>query len=93
MPLYEYKCSTCGVFEQNHPMLTAPKTVPCDECKGSAKKMISAIGLSQGNSARMKLIDSTQASAHEPQVVTSKPTRTSAANYTCNPLHTKLPRP
>lgn len=94
MPLYEYKCPTCGVFEQQHPMISAPKSVICETCQAEAKKMISAIGLSHGNSARAKLIDSTTDSAHEPQVVTStRPGTRTPGRTTQNPLHAKLPRP
>lgn len=93
MPLYEYKCPHCGIFEQQHPMASVPKTVVCTQCSSKARKLISAIGLSQINSTRAKLIDSTNASAHEPQVVTSRPGTVKPARVTHNPLHAKLPRP
>ncbi|WP_188358937.1 FmdB family zinc ribbon protein [Rothia aerolata] len=92
MPIYEYRCPACGVFEQNFSMSSVPKEVDCTHCASKAKKLISAVGLSHIGSERMKMIDSTQSSAYEPQVISSQPSP-AQTNYTRNPLHMKLPRP
>lgn len=94
MPIYEYKCPQCGVFERQYPMSQTPKTVPCASCNMNAHKILSAVGLSRLNSAHAQIIDSTQASAHQPQVVSGRLGATpSAQNITRNPLHAKLPHP
>lgn len=94
MPLYEFKCPTCGVFEEQHPMSSIPRTTACHSCGADARKIMSSTKLSHLNSARGQALSSAEASAHEPQVVTSMPgTRGRPTPITTNPLHAKLPRP
>ena len=45
MPLYDYKCSTCGhVFEVMQKITEEPLKF-CPECKGEIKRLISAPGV------------------------------------------------
>jgi len=41
MPIYEYKCDKCGVFEVTQ-RITEPTLKRCPTCKGKVERMISA---------------------------------------------------
>ncbi|MFZ3451823.1 FmdB family zinc ribbon protein [Arthrobacter sp. 7Tela_A1] len=94
MPLYAYRCSHCSDFELHSPMQQVRDEVPCPDCGGASKRLISAPYLSKASSSAWKLIEGTARTAAEPAVVTSpgaRPRRSSGT--TSNPLHQKLPRP
>lgn len=96
MALYEFSCSRCGPIEQFFSMGSAPSAVECPSCGASAVRQITAPRLSIAGSSAFKLIDATEKTAHEPQVVTgSLPSsgRRRVTPVTRNPLHQKLPRP
>lgn len=96
MALYEFSCPQCGPIEQFHSMASAPETIECPSCGGTAARQISTPRLSIAGSSAFKLIDATKKSAHEPQVVTGSLPGSGhrrAAPVTRNPLHQKLPRP
>ena len=96
MALYEFACPGCGPVEAYLPMGSAPEGIACPECGGRAARVFSAPYLSISGRAAFKLIDSTERSAHEPQVVTGalpQTTRDRTATITTHPLHRKLPRP
>jgi putative FmdB family regulatory protein len=94
--LYEFACPGCGTIEADFPMGSAPESTDCPECGGRAARVFSAPYVSISGRAAFKLIDSTQRSAHEPQVVDGalpQTTRKHAPKMTSHPLHRKLPRP
>lgn len=101
MPLYAYRCAdrpdgaACPDFEASLPMGSAPVSLPCPVCGGPAARRFTAPHLSRAASSAYRLIESTQRSAAEPDVVRSPGPgpRTAAGNITTNPLHRKLPRP
>jgi putative FmdB family regulatory protein len=45
MPLYEYKCDTCGAAFEIIQKITEPPIKTCPQCGGSVKKVISAPAL------------------------------------------------
>lgn len=97
MPLYDFRCPEGDVFEAFFAMDAKPDTVSCPRCGQAAASRIPAIGPSQANSAQMRILDATKATADQPSVVntasgapTSKRQPTAISN---NPLHQKLPRP
>jgi putative FmdB family regulatory protein len=94
MPIYEYRCPECSVFELICGMGEAPDSTRCPSCGATSPRKMSAPHLSRAGSAEFRLIDDSKRSAHEPPVVTALPGkgRTRPA-YTSNPLHQKLPRP
>jgi putative FmdB family regulatory protein len=94
--LYEFACPGCRTIEAYFPMGSAPESIACPECGGRAARVFSAPYLSISRRAAFKLIDSTERSAHEPQVVTGalpQTTRERTVTTTSHPLHRKLPRP
>ena len=96
MALYEFACPGCRPVEAFFPMGWAPESIACPHCGGRAARVFSAPYLSISGRAAFKLIDSTERSAHEPQVVTGalpQTTRGGTVTITPHPLHRKLPRP
>ena len=95
MATYEYRCSDGSLFEASHPIGSAPATLACPSCGGPSRRVFSAPHLSRAGSGAFRLLDSTQRSAAEPEVVNSRiagrPRR--AQQYSSNPLHQTLPRP
>lgn len=95
MPLYEFRCETGHETEHLLPMSTTTREISCPECGTLAKRRVSAPAVSSADPARMKLLDSTAQSAHEPAVVNSIPSspRKRPTPVTRNPKHQALPRP
>jgi putative FmdB family regulatory protein len=92
---YEYRCAEGSLFEASHPLGHAPETMPCPSCGGPAHRRISPPHLSRTGSSAFRLIDATERSAAEPEVVDSTipGTPRRVQKYSSNPLHRKLPRP
>jgi putative FmdB family regulatory protein len=94
--LYEFACPGCRPIEAYFPMGSAPESIECPECGGRAPRVYSAPYLSVSGRAAFKLIDSTQKSSQETQVIDGalpQTTRKRAPTMTSLPLHRKLPRP
>ena len=66
MPLYEFKCDECGIFDQWRAMAESSLPAACPKCQETAKRIFSAPMLLSG-SLRLK-----QASS-EPQLVQRSP--------------------
>lgn len=95
MPIYEFRCPEGHGFDASFAMAKRPDELVCPTCGQSSQRRISSPQLSIAGSAAFKLMDSTQRSAHEPDVVsTTHPgARSPGTQFTSNPLHRKLPRP
>ncbi len=99
MPTYLFRCTRCGVFERAYSMADVPARSPCPACAGTGLRRPTSPALVAPGSAATRLIDATERSAHEPDVVSAPPPRTTGAGphghrtVTRNPLHHKLPRP
>jgi putative FmdB family regulatory protein len=94
--LYEFACPGCRPIEAYFPMGSAPESIDCPDCGGRASRVFSAPYLSVSGRAAFKLIDSTQRSAHEPQVIDGALAHNKwkrAPTISSHPLHLKLPRP
>lgn len=52
MPLYEFRCETCGTFEQWRIMREASKPMLCPTCHVEAKRIYSVAGLMMSSSLR-----------------------------------------
>lgn len=94
MPLYEYRCPACGEFELLLGMGAAGREAPCPVCGTAARRLLSAPGLSRAGTPEARLIERTEATAAEPDVVTAVPPGSRRAPRTTgNTLHRGLPRP
>lgn len=62
MPLYEFRCDTCGEFDVWRPMAEATTPMLCPDCHTTAKRVFSAphVSLSTGSLSRY---------SHEPRLV------------------------
>ena len=98
MANYTYRCAEHGASVSVFPVGTAPQQIDCAECSQPAKRVYNSPMMSAADPARMKLIDSTHASADRPEVVTSIP-RGGRINSKPTPMAPpdprlrKLPRP
>lgn len=94
MAVYVYRCDEHGVAEQSVAIGTAQPTVPCPTCGAVAVRVFTAPRLSFGDSTRRALIDRTERTRDEPDVVSSpapRPARRSPA--AADPRLRRLPRP
>ncbi|KJH72697.1 FmdB family zinc ribbon protein [Aliterella atlantica] len=65
MPLYDFRCQTCGVFEQKRSIAEASNPIPCPSCQAVAKRIISAVGVVKTPSAISQRVEQSA----EPRVV------------------------
>ncbi len=95
MAIYVYRCDTDGVTERSLPIGTARQTTTCLICGGSAMRVFTPPRLSLGDATRRALIDRTERTRDEPEIVSSpgpRPVgRIPAA--AANPALRRLPRP
>ncbi|WP_178945415.1 FmdB family zinc ribbon protein [Kocuria sp. TGY1127_2] len=96
MPLYEFRCPRCGVFEAQHSMSAVPAERQCRTCVETATRIFSPVGLSKLGTARATAMSEAERSAHEPDVVTrlpGPPVPKAPPHTSHDPRHLKLPRP
>ncbi|WP_298585501.1 zinc ribbon domain-containing protein [uncultured Kocuria sp.] len=94
MPIYEYRCPECGDFELLLGMGAATRESTCPGCGSPARRLMSAPGLSRTGTPAARLIERTERTAAEPDVVAAPPPDARRAPRTTgNPLHRRLPRP
>ncbi len=65
MPLYDFRCETCGIFEQKRSITEASNPIPCPNCQAVAKRIISAVGIVKTPSALSRRVEQSA----EPRVV------------------------
>ena len=96
MAVYVYRCTDHGLTEVAQAMGTAAATVPCPACGRQATRVFTTPRLSLGSSARRALIDRTERTRDEPDVVSApppRPDRSGVAAVARNPALRRLPRP
>lgn len=97
MPLYEFRCPEGTILEAAYSMATVPDAMDCPDCGAPAARRITSVRLSRAGSSAYRLIETTQRTAAEPDVVSALPSGgrkpREGPRYTGNPLHRKLPRP
>ena len=96
MAVYVYRCADHGPTEESRPLGTAAAAVPCPACGSPAPRVFTAPRLSLGSPARRALIDRTERTRDEPDVVSAPPCRpggAGAAAVARNPALRRLPRP
>ena len=94
MATFLYRCPVDGTFEMHWPVGTAPGQVTCPECASDARRVYTPPLVSGGSREAMALIDQTERTRYEPEVVTrparpGRPRRGAALN----PAWQGLPRP
>lgn len=94
MATFLYRCSDDGIVEMGWPVGTAPSQVRCPVCAGDARRVYTPPLVSSGSRSTMALIDKTERTREEPEVVTAPPSRNHAHRRTdLNPAWQRLPRP
>ncbi len=63
MPLYEFRCDVCGVFEDWRTLSECSGPAPCPSCSTSARRIFSAPRLQLSGTLRFK------AESPEPQLI------------------------
>lgn len=96
MPTYTFRCVNGDAFDQRHSITAIPSTATCPHCEQPATRILTAPYLSAAGSSAFGLIDRSERSAHEPEVVSGTlpgGRRSPGTAYTKNPLHQRLPKP
>jgi putative FmdB family regulatory protein len=65
MPLYEFRCKDCGIFDQWRTMTESNHPAHCPSCQQSANRIFSAVGIKLNGSLRLS-----KTANPEPQLVT-----------------------
>ena len=94
MVLYVYRCDDHGLTEHSLPIGTAGRTARCPACDSPSVRVFTAPRLSLGDATRRALIDRTERTRDEPEVVSSPgPRQIRTAPVATNPALLRLPRP
>jgi putative FmdB family regulatory protein len=72
MPVYVFSCPECGRFELSLPMARAAGAASCPGCAREARRVFTPPGLTRPGSPLRRALETEEASAHEPRVVTKK---------------------
>lgn len=96
MATYEYRCAEHGAFDEVMPLGTAPASVACASCGGSAARVFTVPYLRGGNPGARAAIEHAEKSRWEPEVVRTIPSegaRRPARMAPNDPRLLGLPRP
>lgn len=72
MPLYVFACLECGSFEVTRPMAEASSRTCCPTCQREARRVFTPPRLTRLATPVRRALETEEASAHEPRVVTGK---------------------
>jgi putative FmdB family regulatory protein len=72
VPVYVFACDDCGSFELARPMAEASSRACCPTCQREARRVFTPPRLSRLAAPMRRALDTEEASAHEPRVVTEK---------------------
>ncbi|WP_373539808.1 FmdB family zinc ribbon protein [Chamaesiphon sp.] len=67
MPLYEFRCNDCGIFDEWRTMSESSSPAHCPDCQESAKRIFSNVGIQLNGALRLR-----KTANPEPQLVTKK---------------------
>jgi putative FmdB family regulatory protein len=65
MPLYEFRCQTCGTFDEWRTIAESSNPAHCPDCQELAKRIFSSVGIQLNGAIRLK-----KTANPEPQLVT-----------------------
>ncbi|MBF6148086.1 FmdB family zinc ribbon protein [Nocardia nova] len=91
MPLYQFSCRGCGLFDRSYRMAEVPAHVACPRCAQAAVRRPGG-GLVR-RSAAVRMLDATARTASEPAVVGAVPQPRTSRPTTADLRHRRLPRP
>ncbi len=69
MPLYDFRCETCGVFEQSRSIQLVNEPMFCPNCQTIAKRLISKVGILKTPTQLSKRVEQSA----EPRIVQRTP--------------------
>jgi len=72
MPVYVFSCPECGQFELSLPMARASGAAGCPMCVREARRVFTPPSLTRLATPVRRALETEEASAHEPRVVTQK---------------------
>jgi putative FmdB family regulatory protein len=72
MPVYVFSCRDCGPFELSRPMAETGNAAHCPICLHEARRIFTPPGLARLATPVRRVLETEEASAHEPRVVTQK---------------------
>jgi putative FmdB family regulatory protein len=72
MPVYVFVCHECGSFELARPMAQASNRACCPTCQSEARRVFTPPRLTRLATPMRRALETEEASAHEPRVVTEK---------------------
>ena len=95
MAIYTYRCGADGPVDVRRPIGTAPASVACPSCGAVSPRMITPPMLGLADRGRTAVIDRSERSRTEPDVVTSIPgtVRPARPAPRVDPRTRGLPRP
>jgi putative FmdB family regulatory protein len=73
MPLYEFRCEMCGLFQEWRQLSESGSPAQCPRCQSGAKRVFSAPHLVRTSPTVRKARYLEEKSAHEPKVVVRRP--------------------
>jgi putative FmdB family regulatory protein len=72
MPVYVFTCEECGPFELSRPMAETGRAADCPSCLREARRVFTPPSLTRLARPVRQALETEEASAHEPRVVTQK---------------------
>jgi putative FmdB family regulatory protein len=72
MPVYMFSCRECGPFELSRPMAETGRPAHCPICFRDARRVFTPPGITRLATPVRQVLETEEASAHEPSVVTQK---------------------
>jgi len=72
MPVYVFACHECGSFELARPMAEASTRACCPTCQREARRVFTPPRLARLAAPMRRALETEEASAYEPRVVTEK---------------------
>jgi putative FmdB family regulatory protein len=72
MPVYVFSCHECGSFELTRPMAETGQAAYCPDCRRESRRVFTPPGLTRLAGPLRRALETEEASAHEPRVVTQK---------------------
>jgi putative FmdB family regulatory protein len=85
MPVYVFSCPECGRFELSLPMASAAGAASCPRCVREARRVFTPPSLTRLAKPVRRALETEEASANEPRVVTQKRGRTMPQHHAPTP--------